>query len=123
MIKVFIHLLWIIEFHPVLYGHLLRLSKDVVVLSLESSLNVITNTSIVGSFLIIFVLHLAVAFIIISIAHIAVTSVIVIARVVPKPDCLLGPPTHPLRPIDLSARPTRKYLSIFEHIQIYLKYF
>jgi hypothetical protein len=32
-------------------------------------------------------------------------------------------PARPLRPIDLHARLTRKYLSIFKHIQVYSKYF
>jgi hypothetical protein len=31
--------------------------------------------------------------------------------------------TRPLRPIDLYAHPTRKYSSIFEHIQVYLSIF
>jgi hypothetical protein len=33
------------------------------------------------------------------------------------------PPAHSLRLIDLHASLTRKYLSIFEHIQVYLRYF
>jgi hypothetical protein len=35
----------------------------------------------------------------------------------------LEPPARPLHPIDLHARPTRKYLSIFEHIRVYSRYF
>jgi hypothetical protein len=66
----------------VLYTHLLGLSEDVVVFSLESTLDVTTNNSIVGSLLIISILHIAVAVIIISIAHIAVTSVITIGNVI-----------------------------------------
>jgi hypothetical protein len=49
---------------------------------LESTLDVITSTIIVGSLPIISVLHIAVAFIIISIAHIAVTSIITIANII-----------------------------------------
>jgi hypothetical protein len=49
---------------------------------LESILDVTTNTSVVGSFLIISVLHIAVAVIIISVAYIAVTSVITTGNVI-----------------------------------------
>jgi hypothetical protein len=65
-----------------LYRHLLGFSKDVVVLSLKSTLDVTTNTSVVGSLLIISVLHIAVAVIIIFVAHIAVTSTITIGKVI-----------------------------------------
>jgi hypothetical protein len=82
LIEVFIQLLWIIEFRPVLYMHFLGLFRDIVVLFLESTLNVITSTSVVGSLFIISVLHIAVAFIIISIAHIAVTFVITTTNVI-----------------------------------------
>jgi hypothetical protein len=32
-------------------------------------------------------------------------------------------PARPLWPIDLHTRPTRKYLSVFKHIRVYLRYF
>lgn len=82
MIEVFIQLLWIIEFRLVLYKHFFGLSKDIVVLSLESTLDLFTNISVVGSLSIISVLHIVVAFIIISIAHIAITSIITTMNII-----------------------------------------
>jgi hypothetical protein len=82
LIEVFIQLLWIIECSPILYRHFLKLSKNVVVLSLESTVDVITSTTIVGNLLIISILHIIVMFIIISIAHIVVTFIITTASVI-----------------------------------------
>jgi hypothetical protein len=56
--------LWIIAFCPVSYKHFLGLFKNVVVLSLESTLDLITTSTVVRSLLIISVPHIAVAFII-----------------------------------------------------------
>jgi hypothetical protein len=60
--------LWNIDFRPLLSGHLLGLSGDVVFLSLKNSLDITTNNSVVGSVLIIFVLYIVVTVIIISVA-------------------------------------------------------
>jgi hypothetical protein len=47
---------------------------------LESTLDVTTNTNVVGSLLIISVLHIAVVVIIVLVVHIVVTSVITIGN-------------------------------------------
>jgi hypothetical protein len=78
----FIQSFWNIDFRALLYRHLLGLSRDVVLLSLKSSLDITTNSNIVGSLLIISILHIVVVVIIISVAHIAVASVITTANII-----------------------------------------
>jgi hypothetical protein len=68
VIYVFILSFWIIDFPPLLYGHFLGLSRDVVLWPLRSSLDITTNSSVVGILFTIFVLHIVVAVIIICIA-------------------------------------------------------
>jgi hypothetical protein len=58
-------------------------------------------------------------------AHAYMLWVIAISRVVRMPASLTRPPARYalLCPLCSPARPTRKYSSIFEHIQVYLRYF
>jgi hypothetical protein len=73
---------WNIDFPPLFYGHFLKLSRDVVLWPLRSSLDITTNNSVVGSLFTIFVLHIVVVVIIIFIAYIAVASVITIGNII-----------------------------------------
>jgi hypothetical protein len=64
MIEVFIELPWIIAIRPVLYRHFSRLFRNVVVLSIESTMDLITTTIVVESLVIISIALIAIAFVI-----------------------------------------------------------